>query len=198
MKFDYTQLIYTEKNTLPIEFCDNIIDKFEKDDRKRAGKVRADMVVNQTIKQSLDLLCSTYPEYDEETEVFNESLQEGLIKYAEVLYEGQVSKWAEPLTKGALVGTSHEGYQLQRTQPGKGYTWHDDGAYRRMITFIWYLNDIHEDGYTEFLNGTKVQPEQGKLLLFPANWMFQHRGYPPKSELKYICTGWLLSQYGNK
>jgi len=61
----------------------------------------------------------------------------------------------------------------------------------RVLTFIWYLNDIEEDGYTEFMDGTKVQPKTGRFCLFPATWEYHHRGYPPKSQTKYICTGWL-------
>ena len=29
--------------------------------------------------------------------------------------------------------------------------------------------------------------------MFPALWPWVHRGFPPKSEVKYICTGWLYS-----
>ena len=61
----------------------------------------------------------------------------------------------------------------------------------RILTIIWYLNDINEDGYTEFYTGLKIQPEMGKILMFPALWPWVHRGYPPKYETKYICTGWI-------
>ena len=50
------------------------------------------------------------------------------------------------------------------------------------------------DGYTEFKNGIKIQPEQGKLLIFPAVWSYIHRGFPPKTETKYICTGWIHTE----
>ena len=60
-----------------------------------------------------------------------------------------------------------------------------------MLTFIWYLNDISEGGHTEFNTGFKVQPELGKLVIFPGLWPWVHRGNAPKSEVKYICTGWV-------
>ena len=47
------------------------------------------------------------------------------------------------------------------------------------------------DRYTEFYTGLKIKPEVGKILMFPALWPWVHRGYPPKSETKYICTGWI-------
>ena len=31
----------------------------------------------------------------------------------------------------------------------------------------------------------------GKILMVPALWPWVHRGYPPKYETKYICTGWI-------
>jgi hypothetical protein len=64
----------------------------------------------------------------------------------------------------------------------------------RALTFIWYLNDVTDDGYTEFIDGTRIQPETGKLLIFPATWTYLHRGVSPKTETKYICTGWIYSK----
>ena len=83
------------------------------------------------------------------------------------------------------------GYQIQETKPGGFYTWHHDQIGSRTLTFIWYLNNIVEDGYTEFNTGLKIQPEMGKIVIFPGLWPWVHRGYPPKSENKYICTGWI-------
>ena len=91
------------------------------------------------------------------------------------------------------------GFNMQRTNPGEFYHWHCDedqlhNKWARSITYIFYLNDIHNDGYTEFYNGLKIQPRQGHCLIFPATWSFVHRGYPPKDETKYIITGWIYSQ----
>ena len=87
---------------------------------------------------------------------------------------------------------------MQKTSPGDFYDWHHDWMYHhggvRTLTYIWYLNTIKDGGYTEFFNGTKVQPVTGKLLIFPATWTYMHRGFPPKSQSKYIVTGWLLNQ----
>ena len=62
----------------------------------------------------------------------------------------------------------------------------------RIFTFMWYLNTIEEkdEGYTEFVDGTKIQPVAGRLIFFPATWTFLHRGYPPKVK-KYLCNGWI-------
>jgi hypothetical protein len=55
-----------------------------------------------------------------------------------------------------------------------------------------YLNDIKQGGETEFLNqAMRVQPEAGKVVIFPAYFTHVHRGNPVLSaQDKYILTGW--------
>jgi hypothetical protein len=62
----------------------------------------------------------------------------------------------------------------------------------RILTYLFYLNTIDEGGETEFIDGTKIKPEKGKLLIFPATWPYMHKGNIPLSSNKYIVTGWLL------
>jgi hypothetical protein len=88
-------------------------------------------------------------------------------------------------------------YKIQRTDPGEGYhMWHcengDKQFMRRLGVYLLYLNDVEEGGETEFLYLSKrVQPKQGRLLIFPPNYPWAHRGNPPLSGSKYIMTGWL-------
>ena len=56
-----------------------------------------------------------------------------------------------------------------------------------MLTFIWYLNDITEGGYTEFNTGFKVQPEAGKLVIFPG--FIPHEVRPNKNNNRVIVSG---------
>jgi hypothetical protein len=85
--------------------------------------------------------------------------------------------------------------KIQKTEVGQGYhIWHDDYSPvdKRVTTFIVYLNDVKEGGETEFLYKPKrIQAEAGKLLMFPANYMWAHRGNTPISNTKYILTGWI-------
>jgi hypothetical protein len=57
---------------------------------------------------------------------------------------------------------------------------------------ILLLNDVNEGGETYFIDG-KVKPTTGKLLLFPATWTYLHKGDIPRSNSKYIITGWLYN-----
>ena len=63
---------------------------------------------------------------------------------------------------------------------------------RRVMAYIVYLNDIKQGGETEFLNqAMRVQPEAGKVVIFPAYFTHVHRGNPVLSaQDKYILTGW--------
>lgn len=88
-------------------------------------------------------------------------------------------------------------YKIQKTLPGGGYhIWHcEDGAKlfsRRIGVYILYLNDVEEGGETEFLYFSKrISPKKGRLVVFPPNFPWTHRGNPPLSGVKYIMTGWM-------
>lgn len=184
-------LIWTKQNSLTKEFCEHCIERFENDETKKPGQVGTRRV-DETVKRSTDLMVhSAIPGWETEVKVFWDALDEGVKEYME--YIRNINPHFEPSYEMGEVTDS--GYQIQRTLPGEFYIWHNDYAIKeeglRFLTYLWYLNDVHEDGYTEFYNGLKIQPEQGKLLVFPALWSYVHRGFPPKTETKYVATGWL-------
>ena len=64
------------------------------------------------------------------------------------------------------------GYQLQKyMKEQEFYKWHQDGSVstekpeHRIITYIWYLNDVNEGGETLFFHG-KVKPKRVDLCCF--------------------------------
>jgi hypothetical protein len=79
---------------------------------------------------------------------------------------------------------------------GESFQVHFDSIYdvcNRYLVFLWYLNDVAEGGETEFPDlGVRVPARQGRLLMFPPYWMFQHAGLPPQSGDKYILSSYLL------
>jgi hypothetical protein len=89
---------------------------------------------------------------------------------------------------------------IQKYDKNKGeYIYHNDfhmiSIKYRVITFLWYLNDIHEGGETEFWDSYKIKPTAGKIVLFPSSWTYPHRGKMPISDNKYIITNWLYINY---
>lgn len=181
------------KNNLSKNFCQNIIKKFESDKNKTKGITG--MGYNPNIKQSIDLHISTCSGWEKEDEHLFESLKDPIASYIDEFYL--------EICKGILLSPFDSGYQIQKTTVDDiGYVWHNDffaenrdtnKVATRIATYIWYLNDIEEGGETEFIDGTKVLPETGKLIIFPSTWTYSHQGHPPKSGNKYICTGWYYS-----
>jgi len=184
----FSELIFTKKNSLPSEFCSHVIDKFEKDERKIQGVTGKGLDLD--IKRSHDLRISNLDGWEEEDEVFYNSLVDGVSEYKDKV------KSLHPNFEVPDYGVlSDSGYQMQRTKIGEYYKIHHDFVVEspgwRFLTYIWYLNDVDEGGRTEFINGKKVKPKTGKLLLFPATWEYHHQGLPPISNTKYISTGWM-------
>ena len=180
------EFIYVAEDRLDKDFCKHCIEKFNKDDNRYQGEVGSG--VNLEMKRSIDLTISDNDNWKEEDNVFYNSFKKTLDSYKKEL--------KHPFPDKCLLGRIEDsGYQIQETKPGDFYTWHQDGMNSRILTIIWYLNDVNQDGYTEFSSGLKIQPEMGKILMFPAQWPWVHRGYPPKYETKYICTGWIKKIY---
>jgi hypothetical protein len=166
------------------EFCQGLIAKFEECPDKEPGQTLRGY--NSNLKISTDLMLSGHQSFTEEDHTLFLSLTLNMRDY---LQQIKRLPW-----KGPFDDT---GYNLQRTMPGEHFNWHTDfyadpwNNTLRVATFIWYLNDVPEPGgCTEFYNGLKVQPKQGRLLMFPADFSNMHRGVSPEIP-KYIVTGWI-------
>lgn len=185
------KLIFQVHNSLSKSFCDHLINKFEQDDNKGPGVVASGGSFTEgnisSIKKSTDLYL-TRPTWTDEIQLLTSSLDKGIVQYHDT--------YLKDYNVDYFQHTTYIGFQIQRTNPGEYYKWHHDFASidpkygNRLITYIWYLNDITSGGQTEFYDGTKIVPETGKLLLFPATWTYLHQGLPPEKEIKYIVTGW--------
>nr|QMP82892.1 MAG: hypothetical protein [Caudoviricetes sp.] len=69
----------------------------------------------------------------------------------------------------------------------------DAESSKRMISYLFYLNDVEEGGETTFgVNEEwRIKPKQGNLLMFPPIWTHPHRGRKPISGPKYILTTYI-------
>ena len=195
---NFGDLIFVKRNTLTKEFCSTLIDKFNSSDCKYTGRIGGG--IDTTVKRSTDLNVSSCE--NRESFLYEDDILSKCLNDATKEYIGYLN--AILLDNFFVRELEDTGYQVQRTEPNGFYKWHSDDMVeavsktddkitlrKRIFTFIWYLNDVKNNGYTEFIDGTKIQPEAGKLVLFPATNYFVHRGFPPKDEVKYICTGWL-------
>jgi hypothetical protein len=92
-------------------------------------------------------------------------------------------------------------FMVQKYNKNKGrYVYHNDfsinqGNRNRVLTYLWYLNDVLEGGETVFSGIYNIKPRCGTLALFPASWTFPHCGKMPLSSDKYIITGWIYQKH---
>jgi hypothetical protein len=90
---------------------------------------------------------------------------------------------------------SAEGIRIKCYRPGvHEFKMHVDQGTResasRFMAFLIYLND--SEAGTEFpLENMTVEARQGRLLIFPPNWQYPHRGLMPLTDTKYIMSTYL-------
>jgi len=189
--------IYVEKNVLTKHRCEALIKKFEEDSRKKQGVTGAGLDLK--IKNSLDLNISHCSDWAKHDSYVHPKLTKVIGNYYEHLgkvIDGTSFTGTPPFKQVVPDNFKDTGYQIQKTEPGKGYIWHHDFVstninnvqHTRHLTFIFYLNTVDE-GWTQFYNGDQIAPETGTVVIFPATWTYVHQGFPPL-QTKYIMTGW--------
>jgi hypothetical protein len=196
------EFVYEVENSLSKELCEELIEKFRKDDKKSTSCVGGEKI-DPSIRKSKVLNLSIYEDWKDIDVILESKLKEGISKYKKYL-DNLIPKNISNNIFNSLID---EGYTIQSMSQNDFYTWHIDqfvtrmgGEYstreqRRVITCIWYLNTLEENkdgGSTDFWNTYKIQPKQGSLLFFPSTWTYIHRGSPVKSSnTKYTCITWL-------
>ena len=193
----FRELIWVKEQSLSEDFCNQIIDKFETDPYKKAGEVdQNNPRVDKNLKITIDTTITHRIAWREEDEVLYKALGKALYEYEIHLQKTSKGKWNLHPSDGYQVKDT--GYMVQKYEPNGFYNWHHDWCmnegWSRIYTYIWYINTIKEEdgGWTEFIDGTRIQPKVGSILFFPATWTYVHRGYPTKVP-KYIVTGWIYA-----
>jgi len=166
-----------------LDFCDQLISFFEMNAVNHIDGT-VSYRVDKSVKDSTDLpmqrgepMCERYL-----------SLLDPLVKqYTEKYY---FSGYYDPWGSGTV--------NLQRYLPSQGFhAWHSERTTAaepcgsRHLVFMTYLNDVDDDGETEFFHQRlKIKPKKGLTVIWPADWTFTHRGIPSRTQTKYIATGW--------
>jgi hypothetical protein len=193
--------IHRVPNLLPLEFCKDLINQFEKSNLKQKGAsyvIKNGLVgvenTNNT-KKSTDI--SVYPGFIEEAIEKGEPEWRDFIFYINSkLEKGLDSYMLEHPALDEIQKFILEGYNIQRYLPGEGfYNWHCEnsgytGGGDRVLAWMIYLNDV-ETGGTQFKSQKHTEKaEAGKFLIWPAFWTHFHKGQISETQTKYIITGW--------
>ena len=172
-----------------IALCDRLIEHHKKSNHQHPGYSWRDNIqqcdVDKTIKDSVDV--DLYPA-DQLYSTYVEELIAASKKYiTQFPYSEKTGQWG--LVELPII---------QYYPPGGGYhRWHTERATavtpmcHRHLAFMTYLNDVGDQGETEFFHQKiKVSPKKGLTLIWPADWTYTHRGIASATEEKYIITGW--------
>ena len=162
--------------------CDSLIEYHKKSEHKGKGRIGLGIDPNQ--KDSTDVILQNSIEktnyYAELTTVVNNYK-------AKFSFCNNYAPW-----------TISEPVNIQHYSPGQCFfVWHSENTNKtlpnayRMLVFMTYLNDVTDEGGTEwFYQKIKLQPKKGLTAIWPADWTYTHRGIPSPSQDKYIVTGW--------
>lgn len=175
------------------KICNDLIKFFEKNKScQSAGKV-GQGEVDTKIKNSTDICLKDHLQ--------NPIVISYLTNLKKVLEE--YKKKYIYCDKSLASWKLYDKFNIQKYLPNQGfYAWHTERAslltQYRHLTFMTYLNDIDDDGETEwYYQKLKVKPEKGLTIIWGSDWTFTHRGVPSKTQTKYIITGWYVFENTN-
>ena len=191
-----TKFIYINSASLCHEICEDIIGLFEEEDNKYEGVTASGL--NKDIKDTLDFIINK--EEKRWSDIYSFLLNElirNVKNYIHMVNESQNFGHFKLLDYESIDICN---FMIQKYHANIGkYVYHDDSVFDlkakryRILTFLWYLNDVDNGGETEFYDSFTIKPQTGKLVIFPATWTFPHTGKIPISNNKYILTGWVYT-----
>ena len=166
-----------------ISICDDLIAQHKNSNLKYAGTVGAQLVDKEQ-KDSTDIAL----ENGDVAFRYLTQLQEVIDAYMEKFpYCNAYGAWSffEPIN----IQHYHAGGGFK-----KFHTERADGTFPkalRHLVFMTYLNDVTDEGGTEFFHQKLItQARKGLTLVWPADWTHTHRGIVSPSQEKYVITGW--------
>jgi hypothetical protein len=171
-----------------LTICDDVIAYFWKWGDRVEGKIGVGSEVNKAVKDSLDYIVPHERFSDPAMMRYLNGLRDITTAY---LQKFNASAWVDDF------GIT-ENINIQYYKPMGGFKqWHTERwgnqlpAAKRHLVFMTYLNDVHDEGGTEFFcQKLKVQARKGLTLIWPVDWTHTHRGVVSPTEEKYIITGW--------
>tara|TARA_R100001443_G_C3284825_1_gene161309 strand:- start:37 stop:648 length:612 start_codon:yes stop_codon:yes gene_type:complete len=184
--------IYCKKRGLSKDKCNLIIKEFE--NNKEKWNLGEPIDPKTRVSTEIELDASRENQYND---IFLKELGSALYEY----------KKQYPFLDEIFQWRICDRYKIQRYLPNEGYFGlhcENDGTpikgltpstnfyvTKRMLVWMIYLNDVTDDGYTEFPTQNKlIQPKTGDIIIWPAFWTHPHRGIVSKTQRKYIMTGW--------
>jgi len=174
------------------DLCKNIIDFFKNNSVLQKKGVTTGNTVNEEVKKTTDITINPESLKSKDYEIFVtyfDHLNKCFLDYKEQY----------PFLKTFIKKISIGPFNIQKYSSGDHFSrLHSErtsiNTLHRLFAWMTYLNDVNEEngGTTDFDSyKIKVKPEQGKTLIWPAEWTHAHYGSILKSGEKFIITGWI-------
>lgn len=188
MEGQFDDFIGVWENHFPPSLCKKYIDYFERtyNEDQSSFADGGDQFENNNLGRKDLSLFVNYHNREYASEI-NQYLQSCVLDY--IRQYGQLK----------TVPIMSTDIKMQKTSPGGGYhVWHyEAGSWDHSLReLVWavYLNDMPEgEAETEFLyQKTRIKPEQGKVVIWPAGLTHVHKGNTVFTQDKYILTGWYI------
>jgi hypothetical protein len=179
--------IYEKHNVLTKEQCEDFINIFEENSKYNIDGVVGNGL-DKAVKESKDFqfgdtnLHITKRIYGERVPDMLDAVMVEMYKYMDQF----------PIFEMTTI--SIDPFNLQKYEPGQGFhQWHYESTEDSIRLFVWmiYLNDVPDGGTQFMMQERTVKAEQGKLVFFPADWTYTHKGEVSNTTTKYILTGWI-------
>lgn len=176
--------------------CDDLIE-WHQDNKEHHKSGHAyfhgEGIVDKTHKDSTDFSFSMTDVMDN-NKYGGEKILGPFLQDLQIMLERYVACF--PFSKNCDRFTITESMLIQHYLPYQGFkTFHCERfgleTMRRHLVFIAYLNTVEDGGGTEFLNQNYMcEAKKGKVVIFPTDWTYPHRGIVSPTQEKYILTGW--------
>jgi hypothetical protein len=184
---ELVDFIYEKHNVLTKEQCEDLINIFEENNRYQVEGLIGNGI-NKSVKESTDF------HFDDQNlkivqRIYGERIPDMLDAMVVEMY-----KYMDQFPIFEMSTVSIDSFNLQKYEPGQGFhKWHYESTKDSIRLFVWmiYLNDVPDGGTQFMMQERTIKAEQGKLLFFPADWTYTHKGEVSNTTTKYILTGWI-------
>jgi hypothetical protein len=187
---------YKKEHSLSNELCEEIINMFENEKHNHhPGSVSSG--IKPSVRNTNNLTIESNFTWTKIKQFLERELTKNIREYVKIIEKNlgidslfELNNFFFAQAMQIVKYNKNDGFYIYHTDYNSHF---NIITAERVISFIWYLNDVEIGGETEFFNKVLIKAERGKLLLFPSHINFPHCGKMPISNDKYIIVGWLYA-----
>jgi hypothetical protein len=191
MMKNLADLIMVIDDVIPAKACADMIEHFENTKTEGPYKRTSIWEWEQDYRTFVELNVGEHQDWGQE----NLALYNLTVKMYNLYREKTNSTFLLPIEECGFEAPRMKKYEANDHDQ---FGWHADvgnhASARRELAMFIYLNDVEEGGETVFKSvldddkELRIIPKCGRIVIFPPQWMFPHKGNKPISGPKYIVS----------